>query len=46
MKVINKLVRIRLTQEEIDSPLPIEITLEVCDEGEEKISYHISYPKK
>jgi len=42
--MITKLVKVHLTEEEIDSPEPIEIILEVHDK-EGHIAYVITYPK-
>jgi hypothetical protein len=43
--MINKQVFVVLTQEEIDSPEPIEIKLVVLDEEGDHITYTIKYPK-
>ena len=45
--MINKQVTIVLTQEEINSPEPIEIKLIVKEEGgdEDEVEYIITYPK-
>ena len=43
--MITKQVFAVLTQEEIDSPEPIEIKLVVLDEEGESITYTIKYPK-
>jgi hypothetical protein len=43
--MINKQVFVVLTQEEIDSPEPIEIKLVVLDKEGESITYTIKYPK-
>lgn len=47
--MITKKVKVILTEEEINSPEPIEIVLDVCSEidpnNEEGVTYTIEYPK-
>ena len=42
--MITKKVKVFLNKEELDSPEPITIELEVTN-GEDSITYHIDYPK-
>jgi hypothetical protein len=45
MSKIEKEITIYLEQEEIDSPLPIVIDINVCDRNGDCVTYTITYPK-
>lgn len=44
--MITKEVTVTLTKEEVDSPEPIEIKLNVTDDSGEVVTYTITYPKE